>query len=303
VGSACMFLEMQSKYWVFTLNNYDESRDFGVEFRDRTSYYVIGKEVGESGTKHLQGYAEFTTPKRLSTVRRILASAHWEKRRGSAEQAAAYCKKDGDYTEAGQISDPTPGRRTDLESAANIIRDGGSLLDVANSHSTTFVKFHKGLLALKTTIESGRDKVVPTVTVFWGPTGTGKSYRVRELSPNCFFTSNCKWYDGYDGQRDICFDDYAGGITLNNFLRLLDRYPVTVECKGGTINFNPVNIFITSHFDPFLWYPEQQDRYPELERRFTAVHEFRRTDNVSVSEVGGNTVPPPQSQCPSFIFL
>jgi len=297
---------MQSKYWCFTLNNYDESRNFGDEFRTNyATYFVYGFEEGESGTRHLQGYIEFSVAKRLSTVRRVLATAHWEKRRGTAEQATQYCKKDGNFVFWGVISNPTPGRRTDLEEAADLIRDGGSLLDVADRYSTAFIKFHRGFLALKTTLESGRSKIVPTVTVYWGPTGTGKSYRVRELSPDCFFTSNCKWYDGYDGVRDICFDDYAGGITINNFLRILDRYPVTVECKGGTINFNPEHIYITSHFNPRDWYPEHLDRYAELERRFTAVHEFRSIDgqNVSVSEVGGNTVPPPREQCPSFVFL
>ena len=69
---------MQSKRWVFTLNNYAES-DF-AHFHDAPdrAYVIIGKEVGESGTPYLQGYITFHKNKRLSPVKIIHPRGHWE---------------------------------------------------------------------------------------------------------------------------------------------------------------------------------------------------------------------------------
>lgn len=59
-----------SRGWVFTLNNYTEEEEtlalalpWGWH---EPSYGVIGKEVGESGTPHFQGYLYFKTEKSLN---------------------------------------------------------------------------------------------------------------------------------------------------------------------------------------------------------------------------------------------
>jgi hypothetical protein len=57
--------------------------------------YIIGKEVGECGTPHLQGYVEFNTkvrPKSIFNCDRI----HWEKAKGNVASNSNYCSKDGD---------------------------------------------------------------------------------------------------------------------------------------------------------------------------------------------------------------
>lgn len=88
---------IQSKYWCFTLNNYieNELEQLEQEF-SKLGKWIYGKEIGESGTKHLQGYIEFDIKARpLEKIKdkRI----HWEKRKGTKDQAIEYCKKDGDY--------------------------------------------------------------------------------------------------------------------------------------------------------------------------------------------------------------
>lgn len=86
-----------SKYWCFTLNNYkdEELETLETIFRE-AGEFIYGKEVGESGTRHLQGYIEFfvkVRPSERIKDKRI----HWEKRKGSKIQAVEYCKKDGNY--------------------------------------------------------------------------------------------------------------------------------------------------------------------------------------------------------------
>lgn len=83
----------------FTLNNYtdDEYADF-IDYMTTKKYkYIIGKEIGQNGTPHLQGYIEFGTSLKFRTVKNILPRAHFEKCRGSRKDNLAYCMKDGQY--------------------------------------------------------------------------------------------------------------------------------------------------------------------------------------------------------------
>lgn len=93
----------QSKYWCFTLNNYTESEiEIIVQVFDEGGFkYVMGKEVGEEGTPHIQGYVEHEKrfrPSELKFGELSWNRLHWEKRRGSGIQATQYCMKDGDYS-------------------------------------------------------------------------------------------------------------------------------------------------------------------------------------------------------------
>jgi len=49
---------MRSKSFCFTLNNYTEEEDveFEAKLNELAAYWIIGREEGESGTPHLQGY-------------------------------------------------------------------------------------------------------------------------------------------------------------------------------------------------------------------------------------------------------
>ena len=89
----------QAKHWCFTLNNPGEEEV--PEWPVDVQYYVIGIETGASGTPHWQGYVCFTKQLRLTQLKRLMPRAHWEVMRGTPQQAADYCKKDGNYQEDG----------------------------------------------------------------------------------------------------------------------------------------------------------------------------------------------------------
>lgn len=91
-----------SKKWVFTLNNYtvEELEALEAIFEGLAEKYVIGKEIGESGTPHLQGAVIFkkaTRPIEACKNKRI----HWEQQKGNDKQAFDYCMKDNNYTGKG----------------------------------------------------------------------------------------------------------------------------------------------------------------------------------------------------------
>jgi Putative viral replication protein len=114
--------------WVATLNNWtvDEESHIATVFEGpRVKYGIIGSEVGENETPHLQMFFILEAPARLSWLRNnISARAHYEPARGTSAQAADYCKKDGEFVEFGEFPSEQ-GRRTDLERFRAWIADLG----------------------------------------------------------------------------------------------------------------------------------------------------------------------------------
>ena len=80
---------------VFTLNNYTNDDVVRVrELSEQCKYGVFQREVGESGTPHLQGYLYVENAKTFSRWKSLLGDrAHIEKARGTPAQASKYCKK------------------------------------------------------------------------------------------------------------------------------------------------------------------------------------------------------------------
>lgn len=99
-----------SKRWCFTWNNYpsDGLETLETIFRTFTIDYVIGREVGEHGTPHLQGYIECKQKIRPVEKLKLPQSIHWEKCKGGRRANLDYCTKDGDYVHSAKLKPPRP---------------------------------------------------------------------------------------------------------------------------------------------------------------------------------------------------
>lgn len=91
----------QVQRFSFTLNNWTEE-----ELKELTSIaiatkskYIFGKEIGESGTPHLQCYIVFPQKKTWSGAMSILNNKriHLEESKKSEKANIIYCSKDNDY--------------------------------------------------------------------------------------------------------------------------------------------------------------------------------------------------------------
>lgn len=111
--------------WCFTLNNYtNDEYDHCIQVIQRDCKYgVVGREVAESGTPHLQGFILLRSNQRLSWLRNHFGNRyHFEPTRGTNEQARDYCKKEGDFVEHGEFGG-NAGRRTDLDDLLQWMRE------------------------------------------------------------------------------------------------------------------------------------------------------------------------------------
>lgn len=84
--------------WCFTLNNWtEEEYSYLVSYLSSNSSYIIGKEIGEEGTPHLQGWFCLHKKKRFTGIKKIFTRWHVEKMKGTRYDNLIYCSKQGDY--------------------------------------------------------------------------------------------------------------------------------------------------------------------------------------------------------------
>lgn len=61
---------------------------------------------------------------------------------------------------------------------------------------------------------------------------------------------NGKWWDGYDEQQIVLFDDFRPThYDFAALLQVFDRYPMTVEVKGDTVNLMCTKFVVTTPKD------------------------------------------------------
>jgi len=112
-------------------------------------YLIAGEEVGESGTPHLQGYLQSNQDnyQRIKTAWGC-NGIRFAKQLGDSKQAADYCKKDGNFLEAGQyvhIESPKKrqGARSDLVEIQERITAGDTYETLCDTHFTQMAKYSR----------------------------------------------------------------------------------------------------------------------------------------------------------------
>lgn len=263
---------MQGKNWCFTINNPEE--ECAGWNAEHMHFMICGIEVGENGTKHIQGYVQMKKKHRLTKMKTFFPRAHLEVARGSPDQNIEYCSKDGSHHVHGE-QPIKRGQRTDLEDVQRAITSGSTYDDLLRSHFGEAVKYQRSLQNIIEHYRADR-KEPPTVYVYWGDTGLGKSRKAFEECPDAYWKTLGDWWDGYDGHTEVIIDEFYGWIRFDLLLRLLDRYPMRVPVKGGFRKFVAEKIIFTSNKSPKEWYPNLSEVHKRaFERRITKVVEFK----------------------------
>lgn len=83
-------------YWCFTLNNYSEQELDQILEIAKNYKYIIGEEIGEQGTPHLQGFIQ--SEKRFRANEKFKNNRiHWERCKSNEIDNIKYCSKSSKY--------------------------------------------------------------------------------------------------------------------------------------------------------------------------------------------------------------
>jgi len=276
--------------YCFTLNNpTDSMKRYLHEFAEQTVYLVYQHEIGESGTRHLQGFFRFKSRRSHQAICKEFAKSpargiYLARRKGTVEQAIEYCTREAkrDKSSGSEIvefgSKPVgSGSRTDIRSCVNLVKEGKRMRELFEDHPEVMVKYARGI-QLARVVFAGRRNFKTEVWWYYGSTGTGKS---RAASDECgneayWKMGGSKWWDGYEGETNVIIDDYRCDFSTFNFLlRLFDRYPMLLETKGGTVHFCSKKIYVTApHRPEVMWRSRTDEAIQQLLRRIEVIKLF-----------------------------
>lgn len=296
----------QLRNCVFTVNNYTDKKENDIKKLAVAycSYMVYGKEVGESGTPHLQGYLELDKRMAFNKLRKLIGG-HIEARRGTQEQAITYCLKDV------KVDNPAwtfgekkcQGLRTDIGELKEDIASGEfTTQELMEKHEPAW-KYGRAMSKYQALIDKQNTKAFRNVKVhvIWGKTGTGKSRYCREQDPDLYAVpvpnGGNLWFDGYDGEKTLLLDDFYGWIKYGQLLRLLDGYQQLLPVKGGFTYAKWTTIYITSNSEPDRWY--ERGLTPALKRRLSSVTEKLAINSQKFGVIIAQTCDSKNELCPA----
>lgn len=268
--------------WCFTLNNYSDNdqEQLNTVVRVLARYVIYGREVGQDGTPHLQGYVYFHNARQRKAVSRLLPRAHLAPANGSAAQNRTYCTKDGDFTEFGDIpmeremAQRKGGAGNAARYATAIQQAERGELDVIRRDDPQLYLLHGVRLeSLYAPIALPLDGDL--LHEWWvGPSGSGKSRLLWELYPNHFAKALNKWWDRYRHEDIVAIEEWApkNDCTASALKKWADRYPFPGEIKGGCKQrLRPKKIIVLSNYTPQQCFLNNEDLEPIL-RRFTVIN-------------------------------
>lgn len=266
----------RSRAWSFTLNNHSVVEECEIKAAiDSARYGIYGREVGESGTPHLQGYIVFQHAKSFAAAKRLLGGrVHLEKSRGNAEHNRNYCAKDGDFYEHGEI--PLSGKRKGeaererWDNALAACKDG-RFEDVP---ADILIRYYGSCKRIRADFQpSPQDQDGVTGIWFVGPPGTGKSHTARAEFPDAYIKNQNKWWCGYNSEDYVIIDDFDSAMLGHHLKIWADRYAFTAEFKGGSKKIRPKKIIVTSNYQISEIFSNDRVLCSAIERRFV-VREF-----------------------------
>lgn len=256
---------MAYRGWVFTLKREEKDYDWSKLDLTDVKYIVAGcEEGGKTGYRHYQGFIRFKKTYRMQRIKDWLGSqtVHLEVQKGSDKQAEEYCKKEGNIAfEYGDLGD-IRGERTDLKEWTEAIKGGMEEMELWDKYPSQMCRYPRAYEKLKACVlkeEATKEWIKIEVIYIWGKPGSGKTRYAYADDPEIYRVDHGSggsvvWFDGYEGQKTILFDDFRGNIKHAYMLQLMDGYAMQLQVKGGHTYKNWNKIYITSNIPPTSQY-------------------------------------------------
>lgn len=263
--------DKRNRNWVFTLNNYTEDDCAAVKVLagSRCKYAVVGKEVGEMGTPHLQGALWLKNAMTRSALSSALPRAHLEAMVSDA--SATYCAKDGDLL----VNNPPPcsikpGARTDIARALALLDEGKRLDEIGRTVHNYQALRHAELVQKYTPCPRLH---LPDKKVYWvyGPTGTGKTTFAYSLGPH-YTKLPGNWWQDYAGEDVVVFDEFRPDFApWSKLLFWFDNRSFPAETKGSYVHVTATKMVVTCPMHPEEMFADVKEDINQLLRRLTII--------------------------------
>lgn len=253
-----------SRRWVFTINNYTPE-DIELFEKIDCKYVIVGDEVGDSGTPHLQGFIIFNRGYRLTQLKKIHEKAYWDY--AVTVDAMNYCMKQKviilrDYR--------AQGSRTDWNSVRDMVDSGASFEDIRKEHYGLCMQYGR---AIEQDIARKRAKTEIKYTEFnrefinldehpivslVGPTGIGKTQYAKAHFNNPLIVRHIDDLRNFTDHDGIIFDDMDfvhWPVTSQIHLTDIEENS-SINIKYGTASIpKGTKRIFTSNTYPFAFHP------------------------------------------------
>lgn len=257
-----------------------------------------------TGKLHLQGYMEFESNVFRRYLQRFFENGqtlHAEARLGTREGCIRYCTKeetrvmgpweygDRDHMERRETSQ---GNRSDVQRIHDAINQGYSMDDLMREFPADLIRMCNGV---KTAMGLVRKRDAPIdrdikVIVIFGGTGTGKTsgvlhglyekYGIKPYTVDSTMLSTSGttiWWDGYENEDHVLWDEYHNWVPTGDLLRYMDRYTMQIQKKGGSTVAYYKHLYITTNVPPWEWKDPATGKLPVPEHRAAII---RRMDTI-----------------------
>lgn len=264
-----------SKSWIFTLNNPTEDEIKNMHaWQAEVNRMVVAREIGESGTPHLQGTITFKRAYRLSALKKLSSRAHWEI--AKAAQDSLYSMK-LDANVIFNVDNRKQGSRTDLKRLRDQIVAGetSSKKICLEEDPMVYHQYGRTIEKIEQLNAAKKWRTWETKGIwYWGATGVGKSVKAMEgYTPETHYIwSNGEMLQNYEGQETVIFDEVrARDYPYDFWLKVVNGIPFTIPIKNGKPRqFLAKTVIVTAPMPPEEMYPNQngKDHISQLQRRF-----------------------------------
>ena len=263
------------------------------------TYICCGYEYSKDGYSHIQGFARFQSARSLKGAIKFfsgtLPSIHVEVAK-CPSAALTYCQKGGSFEEKGNkplfshTSGASAGPRdlTSISKAVAIKRqlytslcNGATPLSLINDRPEEY----GFILSVSRFASADRIRAVPAKVLYvWGTTGLGKTTTFQTICSRLTIKFHSKspgdrWFDGYNQQSVILFDEFSDySFSCNQWNGLCDPDPPSLEVKGAKLTNVSSHYVVLSNMCPDDLYPrvkvENRPIWDAFRRRLTDVHHF-----------------------------
>lgn len=286
---------IQAKDWCFTLWMNEKPVK-----PPQVDYMIFQQEQAPNAAsnnptagKHWQGYMECKDRLSCRQVLKLMGwgiGAHIAPRRGSQSQAIEYCRK-GESAIPGTLEEHGEKHPADApgswDAMIKDVKSGSNFKEVIENHTRLGIQFHSGVQKAISVLQTAPRWRNVTVFILWGPTGVGKTRRVFDTEGDNLYKKLRQkqgaqvFFNGYEEQEAILFDEFKGEYSLQDMLEWTDGYPLRIEIKGDTRIALWSRVYICSNIDPQLWYPgARQEEIEALWRRIPEKNIYHITQNL-----------------------